>query len=147
MQTLKLMRKITRQYKTDPAIRQIALRVVQGCPERDWQCEITRLFEAVRDQIRYVRDVRGVETIATPMRTLNWQQGDCDDKAVLLATLLESIGHPTRFVALKFNGQRDFSHVLLETRTGRGWLPLDTIVPKPAGWYPPEPSRRLVVHN
>ena len=125
----------------------VAMSLARPCNARDWQCEINKCFEAVRDNIRYIRDVRGIETIQSPLKTMQFGQGDCDDKAVLLASLLESIGHPTRFVALKFTGHRVYSHVLTETRSGKGWLPMDAIITQPIGWYPPEPSKRMVVNN
>ncbi len=54
-----------------------------------------KLHRFVRDNIRYIKDIRDVETVAYPDITLQQGQGDCDDKSVLLASLLESIGHPT----------------------------------------------------
>lgn len=99
----------------------------------------------VRDQVQYVRDVRGVETLSTPALILAQRQGDCDDKSLLLATLLEAIGHPTRFVAMDFG--RRFSHVSVEVRLGPQWVHLETTEPVPAGWYPRGVRRRLVVYN
>ncbi len=111
--------------------------------------EIERLWRFVRDQIRYVRDVHGVETVQTPERTLQIGQGDCDDKATLLAAMLESIGHPARYVALAFQPS-NFSHVLVETKVGRGpratWIAMETTELKPFGWYPKHrPHQRMVV--
>ena len=68
----------------------------------------------MQDNVQYVRDVRGVETLATPIKTLETMQGDCDDQAVLLASLLESIGHPTRFVAMAQTALGPFVHVFTE---------------------------------
>lgn len=62
--------------------------------------EIKATYEWVRDNIRYVRDIRGVETLQLPPITLPRDispeygigAGDCDDHVILLATLLSAIG-------------------------------------------------------
>lgn len=119
--------------------------LVRGLRQKDVVSAIRRLHGWVRDHVQYLRDVRGVETLSTPLLLLEQRQGDCDDKALLLATLLETLGLPTRFVALGF-GPR-FSHVLVEVRLSSGWWPLETTEPVPAGWYPRGVRRRLVVYN
>jgi transglutaminase-like putative cysteine protease len=62
------------------------------------------LFEYVRDHIRYIKDPVGVESVSDPYYTLARMVGDCDDQAVLLAALYESVGFPTRFVIAGYNG-------------------------------------------
>lgn len=144
--TLQIMRSITRAYKKIPAIRHVAASLVQSLPQKAFTRQVGMLHEYVRDHIRYVRDVNGVETVQTPDKTMQLGYGDCDDKSVLLATLLESIGHPTRFVALALEPER-FSHVIVETLIGRKWIALDSTEPQPPGWYPPGVVDRLVVYN
>lgn len=128
------------------SIRQLALQLTGDLPQKDWRGEIERLHRFVRDKIRYVKDIRGVETVQMPVRTLEFGQGDCDDKSTLLASLLESLGHKTRFVAIAFAPDK-FSHVFVEAKLGRGWIALETTEPKPAGWRPKTPHQRMVVHN
>jgi len=145
--TLKIMSKLAKEGKTNPAIRQLALRLISHIPAKDWFAEIRALHEFVRDKIRYVRDVFGVETLHTPEKLLEIGQGDCDDKSILLAALLMSIGHPTRFVAVSFGAKNQFSHVYVETRIGHKWIALETTMPWNAGIYPPGITDRLIVHN
>lgn len=61
--------------------------------------EVEELFYYVRDTIKYVKDPRLTELdfdyIQSPLETLERKAGDCDDHAVLLASLLESIGYGT----------------------------------------------------
>lgn len=142
-ETLRIMRDFARQAVRDPRqiVRQKAESLVRDLPPRKYFAEVRALHEFVRDQIRYLRDPVGVERVATPEATLEIGQGDCDDKATLLAALLDSIGHPAQFVAVGLNGE-GFSHVLVETKvnnTGnarRDWMPLETIIDRPAGWFP-----------
>ena len=145
--TLREMRRLAREAirAGDQKVRECALRLVADLPERRWGQQVARLHGYVRDAIRYVRDPVDLELVATPAKTLEYGQGDCDDKCTLLAALLESIGHPAKFVALGFAGQ-PFSHVIVETRLGPRWLPLETIhvngEAKPSGWSPPNPTSR-----
>jgi len=148
-QTLRAMRQDVRNAVRSPSqtIRSAALQILQGLPARKWLREVLALHAFVRDQIRYVSDPVGVQIVQTPEKTLELGQGNCVQKSVLLSSLLESTGHPTRFVALEIKGQSDgqFSHVLVETKVGTRWLPLESIIPVPAGWYPPDAGKRYVL--
>ena len=145
-QTLRIMRYFVRTGKKDMLVRQKALSIIKNRPQKDFAGEVQDLHKFVRDSIRYVKDIAGVETVQTPDITLEIGQGDCDDKSVLLASLLESIGHPTRFVAVGFRPGH-FSHVLIETKIGARWIPLETTEPVPMGWYPPRVRARMEVFN
>jgi transglutaminase-like putative cysteine protease len=144
--TLKIMRQFVRAAVRNPdqIVRAKALSLVGFLPARDWIGQIKSCFEFVRDSIRYVKDPVDVELVQTPESSLDIGQGDCDDKATLLAALLMTIGHPCRFVALGFRGE-GFSHVLVETRVRDGWMSLETILPVPMGWYPSGVTRRYVL--
>lgn len=147
-QTLRLMSKITRQFKKDPGVRELACMLVRDLPQYDTNGEIRALHAFVRDHIRYTGDIRAVETLQTPRVTLETGVGDCDDKSTLLASLLESINRPTRFVAVGFGEGGGHSHVLVEVLTRkRKWVPLETIKQVEAGWYPANVKRRMVAHN
>lgn len=134
--TLAHMHTFVSEYKTNQTVRELALKLTRNLPQKDFKAEIQALFNYVQNHIRYVRDVAGVETIQTPVKTLEYGQGDCDDKSVLLAALLESVGHLTRFHAMGFRAQH-ISHVLLEVKTDNEWLSLDTTEPNMMGWAPP----------
>lgn len=144
-ETLKQMRLLVRQGKKALSVRMTALSVVQMQGQKDWVGEVRALHNFVRDQIRYVRDIRGVETLHTAEKLLEIRQGDCDDKSVLLASLLESIGHPTRFVAISLIPGK-FCHVFVETKIRAAWIPMDTTEPVDIGWAP-KFSEKLVIHN
>lgn len=85
-------------------------------------------MEYVRDNIRYVRDIRGVETLHDPVTLLKIGAGDCDDKSLLLASLLLSIGHKVRFVAVAFEPDQ-FSHVWLQVNCYGRWIDLEPTEP------------------
>jgi hypothetical protein len=156
--TLKLMVQLARRAKTHALIRETAKGLVGSCPEKNLLCEVTQLQHFVRDQIRYIRDVHDVETLQTPDNTLTTRQGDCDDKASLLASLLLAIGIPAAFCALGVRGG-PYSHVMAEAilRTRKGgvqYVPCETIIKiDPAtgtsiepGWFPPDATCMMVAH-
>lgn len=136
--TLYEMRRFAREAVRAPSqtVRVKALELVRHLPPRHWRGQIAALQKFVQETIRYVRDPPGLELVATPEKTLELGQGDCDDQATLLAALLESIGHPARFMAIGLRGM-SFSHVLVQTLDGLKWITVETIVPKAPGWFPP----------
>jgi hypothetical protein len=132
------MAALVRRYKTDSGVRLLAQQLTANLPNHDVRGEVTTLQHFVRDRIRYVHDVDGVETLQTPVYTLKVGSGDCDDKSVLLATLLASIGYQPMFFAIGLRGA-PFSHVLAGVILGTRRIPLETIVEgKEPGWLPPE---------
>lgn len=145
--TLMLMRSLVQRFKRDSRIRETAIALVSHAKQRDWTREAAAIYQYVRDSIRYVRDISGVETLQTPLVTMELEAGDCDDKSTLLAALLESIGHPTRFVATGYQAAGRYSHVYLETKIGDRWVPMDPTTDKPFGWQPRVPVTRMMVFN
>lgn len=143
--TLALMVKLARDGRKSWPVRQLAESLVRNLPPKAWGREIAAIHQYVRDNIRYTMDINGTETVATPEQTVERRLGDCDDMALLTAALLESIGHPSRFVAI---GKRPgvYEHVLTETRVGGKWVPVETTEPVPVGWYPKGYPYRLVYH-
>jgi transglutaminase-like putative cysteine protease len=133
--TLQVMARLIRQGKKNPEIRDKALTLTRHLRDKDWVREAKAIFHFVRDRIRYVQDVYGIETISEPGITLRTGQGDCDDKAVLAGALLQSIGHPVKLVAVAFDGG-PFSHVFVETLVGPAWVPMELTESLPFGVYP-----------
>lgn len=133
------------ELATDGKIRvnPLALTITRDVRSYDRVGEAKAVQRWVQRTIRYRRDVRNVETLRHPLITLEHRAGDCDDQAVLVASLLESIGHTTRF---KVYGETedDFAHVLAQTYIpgagGANWYALETIRPWEFGR---EPSSRV----
>jgi len=155
--TLAIMVKMVLEYRASPDVRVTAQSLVKDCASRDVVCQVKAIHAFVRDSIKYLPDVRDVETIQTPDYTLRMRSGDCDDQSVLVASCCESIGRPTRFTAIAVRGG-DFSHVSSQVLMGTRWVNLETIVPKlanpweyfpagsptPIGWFPPDATRVMI---
>jgi len=138
-QTLGTMRDLVNQFRTNLDIRQTATATIFLTPEKNQLAEANALFELVRDGIRYTRDINGVETISTPLMTLQGRIGDCDDQVVLLATLLEAVGYPTRFVVAGYNLPGELEHVYLQAWLNGQWVNMDPTEHHPMGWAAPRP--------
>lgn len=137
-QTLKLMKQLALEGRKKDNVRELSLDLIKDLPQKSYVDEIRRIFEFVQSQIRYVRDPDGLETIHDTDAILKLRQGDCDDKCILLAAMLKSIGvKPVRFVALAFNKPYHYEHVLVQTKIGENWVSLECTEPKPFGWTPP----------
>ncbi len=75
----------------DDEVRRIAADLTKGKTTREEK--LRALFEFVADQIRYVNYVSGEWWLPNrPQQLLQRREGDCDDKAILLITLLRAIG-------------------------------------------------------
>lgn len=147
--TLAMMRDLALTGAKDPAVRETAIRVVQGsrtAREHDPASQLGALFAFVRDRITFIGDVAGVETLQSPRYTLRVRAGDCDDRAVLLAALARSInaapGMRFRAIAANRAAPRQFSHVYVVARVDGRDLALDpTYRGTPVGWQYPSPTR------
>ncbi|MGK4001224.1 transglutaminase-like domain-containing protein [Sorangium sp. So ce1036] len=75
----------------DDQVRRLAAELTKGKVTRE--DKLRALFDFVADDIRYVNFVSGEWWLPNrPQELLARRQGDCDDKAMLLITLLKSIG-------------------------------------------------------
>lgn len=75
----------------DAEVRRIAAELTKGKRTRDEK--LRALFEFVADDIRYVNYVSGEWWLPNrPQQLLARREGDCDDKAILLITLLRAVG-------------------------------------------------------
>ncbi|SFM15931.1 transglutaminase-like domain-containing protein [Methanolobus profundi] len=58
--------------------------------------QICALFDDTKKNILYISDPRGKDLWSTPGETIQVEAGDCDDYAILLSSLIESIGGTSR---------------------------------------------------
>lgn len=137
--TASTMRQLINAYKTDVEIRTTAANIVFLTPEKDDFAEVEAVYNWVRDHVRYLKDVNQVETLTTPDRTLQLRYGDCDDQVVLLGSMLESIGYPTRIVLAGYSDPGVYEHVYLQACVQNQWVDLDPTEQIPMGFAPPDP--------
>jgi len=99
------LRQMVDRYKGNQLIRHKAVDIVfrwAGCEPKQKLCHAIAIGRWVQKHIRYINE--GVETFQSPVRTLTWRHGDCDDFTTLIASLLESIGIKSELVGLEWRG-------------------------------------------
>ncbi len=129
--TIKRMHQLAKEGKTDWKFIQFARSLVQGCPRKDYYCELKTIFDFVKKTIRYVRDPEMVELVQSPWATMESRGGDCDDMAVIVGALMGALGASYKFVTVKADKSRpdDWSHVYVKIFVPHyGWVSADTSV-------------------
>lgn len=117
-------------------------------PEKDWQREVQTIYEVMRSNVRYLRDIFGVDTYQSPQRTLDTQSGDCDCITTAMGAMFMSVGYP---IALRIMETKDpgtgrragtWNHIFLlvgvPPRDPKRWIPLDASLKAFPGWHPPK---------
>lgn len=137
----------------DPKMREIGLRVTQGCPERNDMCELEAIFRFVtgtapdgHPNVRYTGDIARKDTFQSALRTIQYRGGDCDDHAVLCAVLAMENGFDCRF-RITSNTGATWDHIYCMAGVPKvgpsRWVPLDTTLgPRRFAKQPPQAKHR-----
>jgi len=143
----RLIANLIRRGAGDFYVRQKAIQILReiGAPPKDRLAEICALFNWVRNNIRYTRDIFRVELLHTARRMLELRAGDCDDMTILLGAMLVSIGHPVRLALAGFRPKKpySYSHIYPEVNVKGKWIALDPTMDCPIGWAPPALWKRI----
>jgi Transglutaminase-like superfamily len=145
--TAGIIARLIRDGAKDFLVRQKAIEIfrIAGVAPKDRLGEIRSLFEWVRRNIRYTRDIFRVELLHTARRMLELRAGDCDDMTILLGAMLMATGHPVRLALVGFRKHKPhcYSHIYLEANLGGNWIALDATMERPLGWAPPAVWKRI----
>jgi hypothetical protein len=97
-QRMKYLREITLKAGRDPRIATLAVKICKdaNCEPREYRKQAAAILKWVQHNIYYVNEPG--ERLQDPIYTLRVGYGDCDDMAMLLAALYESLRLPWRFV-------------------------------------------------
>lgn len=146
-QRVKILQDLTWKSVQDPRMRKLALAATRHCPERDGQCEAKAVYSTIKERIRYTGDIAPlklggngevdtVDLYQSAYRTWEFGGGDCDDHAVLAATLLSLNGIDAQFRIIAASPDRreeDWSHIYVRAGLPKGepkrYLALDTTLP------------------
>jgi transglutaminase-like putative cysteine protease len=123
-----------------------------GVPARD-DIALARLAQQyTQTRIKYFKEAP--ERWQSPLRTLVWGIGDCDDMAILIASWLRSFRIPVRLKFLrmtipagsvvrepgasmrKLDAPRKVSHVYAQALLGGKWTTLEAVKAYPLGFDP-----------
>ncbi len=109
MATVDFMVKVARERAGSQKVRALATAIVAGLRSMHYLDEAKAVGEYVQAHVRYVRDPSNIERLTDPdlmidMIQRGTAQGDCDDMALLVASLLMSIGHEPFFRVVRYKG-------------------------------------------
>ena len=130
------------KYTGDERIRSLALKITRsirrhsetGQPDlRNVDLIADAIYKWMVRNINYVRDPWNIERIQSPDITIRQKAGDCDDHAILGASLLQSLGIQTGFRIVSRSGE-NFDHIYTVYRSPQGWKSFDTTVLKYPGY-------------
>lgn len=139
--TARLIAQMIREGAKDFYVRQKAIQIFRAYQVRpkDRFGEVSALFDFVRRNIRYTRDIFRVELLHSARRMLELRAGDCDDMTILLGSMLVATGHPVRLILAGFRRDKPhaYSHIYPEVNVRGRWIAIDATVDHPMGWAPP----------
>lgn len=139
--TLAKMRRIVNDSIKMPIVVEAAHSVISGVAPRDYKGIAVAVRDWLTVNFRFVADPLGVELLRTPEYMIRqWDTngivtGDCDDAAILGASLAKAVGVQPLFVAIGFRRNGPFAHVYTTlTKDGKWYVSLD--VTRPIGIHP-----------
>jgi transglutaminase-like putative cysteine protease len=88
---------------------------------------LIEIFDKIKN-LPFRPDPLCTETLMRPSHTMNMRGtgGDCDDKAIALASWARLFKIPYRFIAIRRPGRKNLHHVAVELYTNNKWLFCDT---------------------
>jgi hypothetical protein len=118
-ETVDVMKRVAQERKSHPLVRELALRILEHAKVKshNYIDEAMAIGQYVKDKVRYVRDIQGVEQLHDPLTLIdqlkrNQAHGDCDDMSLLIATLLLSIGHKPFYRIVRYKeGSGSYQHI------------------------------------
>jgi transglutaminase-like putative cysteine protease len=130
-----MKRNVARDY-LKPIVRLTAVEIVRGLPARQDGQQIAAIRDWMVQHFQFLRDPRGAELNYSPewmireVQKTGVMNADCDDAAVLAASLGKAIGLRARFVCLAFfSKSAGFSHVYTDLASPIGkspkWVEMD----------------------
>lgn len=154
IETIKEMQKVARIRSGHPLIRKLASNILQeyGVKSHHFADEALAIGDFVQRKVRYLRDPDNVEYLQDPLILVEKiksgsAQGDCDDMALFVATLLLSVGCQPSFRAVRYEQAiGNYNHIYVVTTEHNPYekprrIVLDCIMKdKPIGFEVPHMS-------
>jgi len=127
-QIIAFLAHFARQYGKSPTIMTVAAKMIRNIRANNFvEEQYSRVASFVLDRVTYVADPRGAEYVRSPVKLIReycergFAQGDCDDMALLTASLMTALGFKVRIVAVKINNSDYYNHVLNQVMVRGQW--------------------------
>ena len=133
-QTLENMSALVTATDENRTIKEKARQIISDLNPDDELGQIRAIFAWVQSNLKYVRDIYGVEELTRPDRVVynidngkDTHSSNCADFAKLLSALLRSVGFRTRVEAIAFYTPDGYDHArcAVYSQTLNEWLPLE----------------------
>jgi len=131
---------VTIFYTGNPILVDWATKVIRAAdvPERDNPALVRAIQRYAQDNIKYFRE--SPERFASPLRTIKWGIGDCDDKSILIGSVLRSFKLPIRMKFIRFTYfspsekiKKTVQHVYPQVKLDNKWYSLESVHKWPIG--------------
>lgn len=154
--TIAAMRAMVHDTDRTGHVQQWAAALAAACPQKSFICHARRVYDALKNYIRFKRDTFGTEHLRHPdvlIAEISQTRGndlrctaDCDDTAMLGAALLRAMGFRAYFVTVGLSPAAPYTHVYfgadIPTPDGLRWVPMDPQERIPFGHEAPTIARR-----
>lgn len=132
----------------DAGVRKVAAGSAKKYPGQYNIYQICSIFDDSKDRLEYISDPRGSDMWSTPAESLETGAGDCEDHAILLASLVESIGGTSRiyitdnhaFAAVYIGHGTDTTDIVEAVRQYYGDLPVYYASDEYGAWLMMDPT-------
>ena len=130
---------------TNPIVRSFAVSLAKRYPGPYNVGQICAIYEYLRSHWKYVNDPRGFDYFAPASESIiSGLAGDCDDFAILMASLIEAIGGASRVVlASRHDGT---GHAYAEVYIGRNFREAKQVMDSLYSTYTKEHSLQVFLH-
>jgi hypothetical protein len=119
----------------NPLLRRQAAVIIReyNIPERNPMALAQGIASYFQTEVKFFREYP--EFFASPMRTIEWGIGDCDDKTIGVAAILRTFRIPVRLKIIRYTqGGTRKGHVYPQAWINNKWLTLETV----RRWQPGE---------
>lgn len=121
--------KIIAEYTGNPVLVEFAAKLIKlnNIPARDEKSLVRYIQLFAQQKIKFFREYP--ERWQSPLQTLALGIGDCDDKTILVASILRSFRIPVRLKFLRFKapGKEPYSHVYPQVKLNNKWISVETV--------------------
>ncbi len=146
--TVYKMMDVIKQSSKNLRVRNKAAEIVAGVRTKDQWAEVDAIYWWVKNNTRYLKDPHGTELIISPVTALDQISagikfsGDCDDLAILVLSLLKSIGYPVALRIAAYKKGEAFQHVYGVVNIYDECIPVEPIsLTSMLGWEAPNATR------
>ncbi len=130
------------QWTGNPLLVDFTAKLIKlmNVPERNEQALVRAIQKFAQYKVKFFREKP--ERFASPLRTIVWGIGDCDDKSVLIASILRTFRLPVKLKFIRYESlQKDgtvkkVSHVYPLVKINGKWTAVESVHKWPLGVDP-----------